>query len=52
MVVAIWNGCGYPGHKVNGWINGWIELIFHADANWRKVAVVKNGHRTLISMNG
>ena len=42
--------------------NGLIELIFHADANSRKlriiyfnnfwVAVVKNGHGTLISMNG
>ena len=51
------NGCGHPGHKVNGWVNGWIELIFHADANSRKlriiyfnnfwVAVVKNGHGTL-----
>ena len=59
--VAI-NGCGHPGDKVNGWINGWIELIFEADANSRKlriiyfdnfwVAVVKNGHETLFSMNG
>ena len=56
------NGCGHPGHKVNGWVNGWIELIFHADANSRKlriiyfnnfwVAVVKNEHETLISTNG
>ena len=56
------NGCGHPGHKVNGWVNGWTELIFHADANSRKlriiyfnnfwVAVVKNRHGTLISMNG
>ena len=22
------NGCGHPGHKVNGWMNGWTELIF------------------------
>ena len=57
------NGCGHSGHKVNGWVNGWIiELIFHADEDSRKlriidfnncwVAVVKNGHETLISMNG
>ena len=57
------NGCGHPGHKVNEWVNGWIiELIFHADENSRKlriinfnnfwVTVVKNGHETLISMNG
>ena len=56
-------GSGHPGHKVNGWMNGSIELIFHADANKRKlrtlyfnnnfwVAVVKNGHGTLISING
>ena len=45
--------------QVNGWMNGWIELIYHADTNSRKltiiyfnnfwVAVVKNGHGTLIS---
>ena len=23
------NGCGHPGHKMNGLINGWTELIFH-----------------------
>ena len=61
------NGCGYPGHKVvTGSMNGWTELIFHADANsgdflrsnlknyFKKswVVVVKNGHWTLISMNG
>ena len=54
------NGCGHLSHKVNGWMNGWIELIFHADANSRKlrtiyfnnfwVAVVKNRHGTLISI--
>ena len=27
------DGCGNPGHKVNGWMNEWIELIFHVDAN-------------------
>ena len=56
------NGCGHPGHKANECINGWIELIFHADGNSRKlriidfnnfwVTVVKNGYGTLISMNG
>ena len=55
------NGCGHPVHKVNGWMDGWTELIFQADANSRKlkiiyvndfwVTVVKNGHGTLISMN-
>ena len=56
------NGCGHPGHKANECINGWIELIFHADGNSRKLriidfnnfwgTVVKNGYGTLISMNG
>ena len=51
------NGCGYPGDKVNGWMNEWTELTFHADANSGKlssnfwVAVVTNGHGALISMN-
>ena len=61
------NGCGYPDHKVDGW----MELNFHADGNSAKLritkyeryesqelrnnfwlAVVKNGHGTLISLNG
>ena len=56
------NGCGHPGHKVNGWMNGWTELVFHADADSGKlriiyfnkfwVAVVKNGYGALISVNG
>ena len=56
------NDCGHPGHKVNGWMNGWIEPIFYADSNSRNlriiycnnfcVAVVKNEHGTQISMNG
>ena len=55
-------GCGHPGHKVNGWMNGGTEVIFHVDPNSGKlkiiyfnnfwVAVVKGGHGTLISMNG
>ena len=52
------NGCGHPGHKVNGWNNVWTELLFlHADANSGNlrnfdnfcVVVVKNVHGTLIS---
>ena len=31
------NGCGNPGHKVNGWI---IKLIFHADENSRKLRII------------
>ena len=31
------NGCGHPGHKVNGWI---IELIFYADENSRKLRII------------
>ena len=54
------NGCGHPGQKVNGWMKGWTELIFHADANSGKLrstlivfgTVVKNGHGNLISING
>ena len=21
------NGCGHPGHKVNGWVNGWFFML-------------------------
>ena len=53
----------WPYWSQGKWMNKWwIELIFHADANWRKlrviyfdnfwVAVVKNGYGTLFSMNG
>ena len=31
------NGCGHPGHKVNGWIT---ELIFYADENSRKLRII------------
>ena len=31
------NGCGHPGHKVNGCI---IKLIFHADENSRKLRII------------
>ena len=60
-VGVVRKGCGHPGHKVNGWMNGWTELIFYADTNSGKLRitliifgwlVVKNGHGTLISMNG
>ena len=35
-VGVVRNGCGHRGHKVNGWMNGWAELIFHVDANsWK-----------------
>ena len=28
MIEKYWGGCGHAGHKVNGWMNGSIELIF------------------------
>ena len=34
------NGCGHAGHKVNGWMNGSIELDFHVDANKRKLRII------------
>ena len=34
------NSCGHPGHKVNGCMNGSVELISHVDANKRKLAVL------------
>ena len=36
-VDVVRNGCGHPGHKVNGWMNGWTKLILHADANSGKL---------------
>ena len=36
---VVGNDCGHPGHKVNGWMNGWSELIFHADANSGKLRI-------------
>ena len=56
-VGVVINDSDHPGHKVNGWIDGWTELIFHADTNSGKLritwmTVVKNGHETLISING
>ena len=38
-VGVVRKGCGHPGHKVNGWMNGWTELIFHADANSGKLRI-------------
>ena len=32
--------CGHPGHKMNRWMNGSIELIFHVDANIRKLRII------------
>ena len=32
-------GCGHPGHKVHGWMSGWTELTFHADANSGKLRI-------------
>ena len=34
------NGCDHLGHKVNGRMDRWIELIFHADANPRKLSII------------
>ena len=34
------NGCGHPGHKVNEWMNGSIELIFDVDADKRKLRII------------
>ena len=27
-VGVVRNGCGHPGYKMNGWMNGWTELFF------------------------
>ena len=27
-VDVVINSCSRPGHKVNGWMNGWTKLIF------------------------
>ena len=57
-VGVVRNGCGHPGHKVNGWNNEWTELIFACRCKFRKVknyfnnfwvVVAKNVHGTLIS---
>ena len=34
------NGCDHRVDKVNGWMNGWTELIFHTDANSRKLRII------------
>ena len=38
-VGVVRNDCGHPGHKVNEWMNGWTELIFHDDANSGKLRI-------------